>query len=69
MLSLIMEERLNTFLTVTNSLFHNQMGFKRRSGTREANLALSEIIKEVSKKCPVLTAVIDVRAAYDSVIR
>ena len=69
MLSLILEERLNTFLRVTNSLSHNQMGFKRASGTREATLALSEIIKEASKKCPVLTAFIDVRAAYDSVIR
>ena len=69
MLSLIMEERLNTFLLVTNSLSHNQMGFKRRSGTREATLVLSEIIKEASKTCPVLTAFIDVRAAYDSVIR
>ena len=69
MLSLIMEERLNTFLTATNSLSHNQMGFKRRSGTREATLALSEIIKEASRKGPVLTAFIDVRAAYDSVIR
>ena len=45
------------------------MGFKRRSGTREATLALSEIIKEASKERPVLTAFIDVRAAYDSVIR
>ena len=45
------------------------MGFKRRSGTREATLALSEIIKEASKKRPVLTTFIDVRAAYDSVIR
>ena len=35
MLSLIMEERLNTFLVVTKSLSHNQMEFKRRSGTRE----------------------------------
>ena len=81
MLSLIMEERLNTFLIVTNSLSHNQMGFQRRSGTREATLVLSELIKEASKKCPVLTAFIDVRAiffryvvairraAYDSVIR
>ena len=69
MLSLIMEERLNTFLEVTKSLSHNQMGFKRRSGTREATLALSEIIKEASKERPVLTAFIDVRAAYDSVIR
>ena len=69
MLSLIMEERLNTFLEVTKSLSHNQMGFKRRSGTREATLALSEIIKLASKERPVLTAFIDVRAAYDSVIR
>ncbi len=45
------------------------MGFKRRSGTREATLALSEIIKQASKERPVLTAFIDVRAAYDSVIR
>ena len=69
MLSLIMEERLNTFLEVTKSLSHNQMGFKRRSGTREATLALSEIIKQASKERPVLTAFIDVLAAYDSVIR
>ena len=69
MLSLIMEERLNTFLEVTKSLSHNQMGFKRRSGTREATLALYEIIKQASKERPVLTAFIDVRAAYDSVIR
>ena len=69
MLSLNMEERLNTFLGVTNSSSHNQMGFKRRSGTREATLALSENIKEASKERPVLTAFIDVRAAYDSVIR
>ena len=45
------------------------MGFKRRSGTREATLALSEIVKQASKERPVLTAFIDVRAAYDSVIR
>ena len=45
------------------------MGFKRRSGTREATLALSEIIKQASKERPVLTAFVDVRAAYDSVIR
>ncbi|MCG3769690.1 MAG: hypothetical protein JW384_00819 [Nitrosomonadaceae bacterium] len=69
MLSLIMEERLNTFLEVTKSLSHNQMGFKRRSGTREATLALSEIIKQASRERPVLTAFIDVKAAYDSVIR
>ena len=69
MLSLVMEERLNTFLLVTNYLSHNQMGFKRRSDTREATVVLSEIIKEASKKCPVLTAFIYVRAAYDSVIR
>ena len=50
MLSLIMEERLNTFLEVTKSLSHNQMGFKRRSGTREATLVLSEIIKQASKE-------------------
>ena len=44
------------------------MGFKRRSGTRETTLALTEIIKEASKERPVLTAFIDVRAAYDSAV-
>ena len=45
------------------------MGFKRESGTIEATVALSEVIRNASKTGPVFTAFIDVQAAYDSVIR
>ena len=45
------------------------MGFKRESGTIEATVALSEVIRNASKTKPVFTAIIDVQAAYDSVIR
>ena len=69
MMSLIMEERLNLFLTETKSLTFNQLGFKRKSGTREASLALAEIIRNAAGSESVLTAFVDVRAAYDSVIR
>ena len=45
------------------------MGFKRKSGTIEATVALSEIIRNASKAGPVFMAFIDIQAAYDSVIR
>ena len=45
------------------------MGLKRKSGTIEATVALSEIIRNASKAGPVFTAFIDIQAAYDSVIR
>ena len=68
-MSMVLEERLNTFLTVTGALSREQMGFRRKSGTSEAVLALSEVVRSAAKEGPVLTAFVDVRAAYDSVIR
>ena len=68
-MSMVMEERLNEFLTETGALSREQLGFKRKSGTSEAVLAVSEIIRNASKEQPVLAAFVDVRAAYDSVIR
>ena len=68
-MSMVLEERLSTFLVATKALSSEQMGFKRQSGTIEATLTLSEIIKNATKTKPVLVAFIDVQAAYDSVIR
>ena len=68
-MSMVLEERLNTFLTQTGALSHEQLGFRRKSGTSEAVLAFSEVVRNTAKDGPVLTAFVDVRAAYDSVIR
>ena len=68
-MSMVLEERLNTFLTQTDALSCEQLGFRRKSGTIEAVLALSEVVRNAAKDGPVLTAFVDVRAAYDSVIR
>ena len=68
-MSMVLEERLNTFLTQTGALSHEQLGFRRKSGTSEAVLAFSEVVRNAAKDGPVLTAFVDVRAAYDSVIR
>ena len=68
-MSMVLEERLSKFLISTNALSSEQMGFKRESGTIEATIALSEVIRNASKTKPVFTAFIDVQSAYDSVIR
>ena len=68
-MSMVLEERLSKFLISTNALSSEQMGFKRESGTIEATVTLSEVIRNASKTKPVFTAFIDVQAAYDSVIR
>ena len=66
---MVLEEKLSKFLVSTNALSSEQMGFKRESGTIEATVALSEVIRNASKTGPMFTAFIDVQAAYDSVIR
>ena len=68
-MSMVLKERLNTFLTQTGALSREQVGFRRKSGTSEAVLALSEVVRNAAKDSAVLTAFVDVRAAYDSVIR
>ena len=40
-----------------------------KSGTSEAVLAVSEIIRNSSRERPVMAAFEDVRAAYDSAVR
>ena len=68
-MSMVLEERLNTFLVQTGALSREQLGFRRKSGTSEAVLALSEVVRNAAREGPVLTAFVDIRAAYDSVIR
>ena len=68
-MSMVLEERLSNFLVSTNALSSEQMGCKRKSGTIEATVALSEIIRNASKAGPVFTAFIDVQTAYESVMR
>ena len=42
-MSLALNERLNTFLETTNALSPEQLGFRRMSGTQECVLTVSEI--------------------------
>ena len=68
-MSLALNERLNTFLETTNALSPEQLGFRRMSGTQECVLTVSEIIRHAAKESDVYCAFLDVAGAYDTVIR
>ena len=61
-MSMVMEERLNDFLTEAGALSREQLGFKRKSGTSEATLAVSDIIRNASRGKLMLSAFVDVCA-------
>ena len=48
-MSMVLEERLNTFLTQTGALSREQLGFRRKSGTSEAVLAFSEVVSNAAR--------------------
>ena len=51
-MSMVLEERLNTFLVQTGALSREQLGFRRKSGTSEAVLALSEVVRNAAEGRP-----------------
>ena len=68
-MSLALNERLNTFLETTNALSPEQLGFRRMSGTQESVLTVSETIRHAAKESNVFCAFLDIAGAYDTVIR
>jgi hypothetical protein len=68
LLSLVMLERLNTFLTDTNGLSRAQHGFQRGRGTPEAILTLTEVVRAALRRHAVTATFIDITRAYDSVL-
>ncbi len=68
-MSLALNERLNTFLETTNALSPEQLGFRRMSGTQESVLTVSETIRHAAKESNVFCAFLDVAGAYETVIR
>ena len=72
LLSLVMLERLDQFLTETKALSLAQGGFLRQRGTPEQAFVLSEVVRAASRHASLLThlhvAFLDIRRAYDSVL-
>jgi hypothetical protein len=68
LLSLVMLERLNTFLTETNGLARAQGGFQRERGTPEQVLTLTETVRAALRQRTVFLAFLDIERAYDSVL-
>jgi len=68
LMSLVMLERLNTFLTETNGLSRAQHGFQRGRGTPEAILTLTEAVRAALRRQAVVITFVDITRAYDSVL-
>jgi hypothetical protein len=69
LLSLVMEERLMTFVEVTGALSHTQGGFLRQRGTPEQVITLSEVVRSAIKRNrKVYLEFLDIRRAYDTVL-
>jgi len=67
-LSLVMLNRLDTFLTATGGLSSMQGGFQRQRGTPEQILTLSETVRAAIATAPVHLVFLDIQGAYDSVL-
>ena len=69
LLSLVMLERLDTFMSATKALSTAQGGFQRQRGTPEQAFALSEVVRRASRLGrKVHIAFLDIERAYDSVL-
>ena len=67
--SLVMEERLMTFVEATGALSHTQGGFLRQRGTPEQVITLSEVVRSALKRNrKVYLEFLDIRRAYDTVL-
>lgn len=67
-MSLLMMERLEVFLTATGGLSLAQGGFQRQRGCPEQVFTLSETVRAAIRKQYVHLVFIDVERAYDSVL-
>ena len=67
-LSLLMMERLEKFLTETNGLSLAQGGFQRQRGCPEQAFTLSEGVRAAIRNGAVHVVFIDIERAYDSVL-
>jgi hypothetical protein len=67
-LSLVMNNRLVHFLSLTGGLSLSQGGFQRRRGTPEQIFALAETVRAALHKASVNLVFIDIERAYDSVL-
>ena len=67
-LSYVMLERLNTFLTITGGLTSAQNGFQRQKGCAEAIFTLSETVRAATSRRMAHLVFIDIERAYDSVL-
>ena len=67
-MSLLMMNRLETFLTATNGLSLAQGGFQRQRGCPEQVFTLSETVRAAILKSEVHLVFIDIERAYDSVL-
>jgi len=68
LLSLVMNERLEKFITATKGLSLSQGGFQRQKGTPEMVFTLSETVRARLELKGVHLAFIDIERAYDSVL-
>ena len=66
-ISLILEERITQFVEQHSLIAAEQLGFRRCSGTQEAVLTLSELLKSGRVNSDIYAAFIDIKLAYDSV--
>ena len=66
-ISLILEERITQYVEQHGLIASEQLGFRRCSGTQEAVLTLSELLKSGRTNSDVYAAFIDIKLAYDSV--
>ena len=67
--SLLMMERLEEFLLVTNGLSGLQGGFQRQRGPIEQAFTLAETVRAATQRRTVYLLFLDIEQAYDSVIR
>ena len=68
LLSLVMNERLVTFLTATGGLSKSQGGFQRQRGTPEQIFTLTETVRAALQQSTVHLCFIDIEKAYDTVL-
>jgi len=67
--SLLLMERLEQFLEVTQGLSGMQGGFQRQRGPPEHAFTLAEAVRAATKRRTVYLLFLDIEKAYDSVIR
>jgi len=67
LMSLVMNERLEAYLTATGALSRSQGGFQRLKGPAEQAFTLAETVRFALQKKNVHIAYVDIERAYDSV--